>query len=109
MPHIELKYSNDLDINTSQLFDTIEQIINENDSSAGECKSRAYPAELFKHTHLLITIWLLPKTHRDQEFSQKLLRSIKTGLRHCLPKQCFLSLELVYRDNNYVTENLTQT
>ncbi len=43
MPHVEIKYSNDIKLNYDALFDSVEATINKLDSSAGACKSRAYP------------------------------------------------------------------
>ncbi len=54
MPHVEIKYSDDLNIDTKNIFDDIENIINEVDSGAGICKSRAYPCSEYKYTHILV-------------------------------------------------------
>ena len=50
MPHVEIKYSDNLDIDTKEVFDVIEGIINKKDSSAGVCKSRAYPCSEYKYS-----------------------------------------------------------
>ncbi|MEH6454097.1 MAG: hypothetical protein V7782_13775, partial [Psychromonas sp.] len=65
MPHVEIKHSDNLDIDTNKIFDAIEVIINQKDMSAGECKSRAYPCSIYKYSHILVTVSLLTKPHRD--------------------------------------------
>lgn len=48
MPHVEIKYSDNVDIGTHKIFDAVEKIINDHDASAGVCKSRAYPCAQYK-------------------------------------------------------------
>lgn len=103
MPHVEIKYSNDVEFSVNGLFEAIETTINELDSSAGVCKSRAYPAVNYKHTHIMIDIWLLPKPHRDQAFNQLLLEELQKVIRNQISENCYVSLQLYYRDTNYRT------
>jgi 5-carboxymethyl-2-hydroxymuconate isomerase len=103
MPHIEIKYSNDLVLNTQKIFDDVELIINQKDASAGECKSRAYPCSQYKYPHLLITVSLLTKTHRDKVFSQDLSVAIETAIKYHLKKSCYFSLNLEYNSDYYTT------
>ena len=53
MPHLEVKYSSDIELDINCLFNQVELVINELDSSAGVCKSRAYPAKNYKHSHVM--------------------------------------------------------
>ncbi len=103
MPHVEIKYTNDIELNDNALFDSIETTINTLDSSAGVCKSRAYPAVRYKHTHVMVDIWLLPKAHRNEAFNQRLLDALENAIKNQLPQDCYISLEIHYRDKCYKT------
>ena len=85
MPHLEIKYSADIKFNVELLFDQIESAIHELDPSAGVCKSRAYPAKNYKHSHVVIEVWLLPKQHRNHAFTEELLKKLKD----CVKKAIF--------------------
>lgn len=61
MPQVDLKFSSDINLDITLIFDTIEKVINQLDKTAGVCKSRAYPVPYYKHTHVLISIGLLKK------------------------------------------------
>ena len=103
MPHVEVKYSKDINLKIDDLFNSIEGIINKVDPSAGVCKSRAFPTQFYKHSHVLLELWLLPKDHRNQAFTESLLTSIEQLLKRQLPKDCYTSVQLYYRDTNYRT------
>lgn len=107
MPQVELKYSDDLKINPNHIFDLIEEIINKIDPSSGECKSRAYPAPFYKHTHMLITIAMLEKPHRNEAFSDDLMVALVTDIKGCIPKGAHFSLSLNYNLKNYITRSNT--
>lgn len=103
MPHLEIKYSADIEFNVKFLFDQIETAINELDPSAGICKSRAYPAKSYKHSHVMIEVWLLPKEHRNPAFTQVLLKKLKNCVEKHIDNHCYVSVQLYYRDANYAT------
>ena len=103
MPHVELKYSNNIAIDASYLFDVIEKTINKNDSSAGECKCRAYPAHFFNYTHIFIEICMLPKPHRDKSFTNNLMHDLKEKVKDFIPKTAHFSLSIKYNLENYLT------
>jgi len=103
MPHAEIKCSSDLDIHFEKLFAGIESTINQHDSSAGECKGRAYPTTLYKHSHILITISMLTKPHRDEVFTKNLSNALEVEIKKHLNQDCFFSLLLKYNLVQYVT------
>jgi len=103
MPHVEIKYSDNLDIDTKHLFDEIETVINQSDSSAGVCKSRAYPCSQYKHPHILVTISLLTKPHRDAVFTQKLSQELEVAIKEHLSQSHYFSLNIEYSLAYYVT------
>lgn len=103
MPHVEIKYSSDLKLDLDSLFESIESTINQLDSSAGVCKSRAYPASIYKHSQVMVDIWLLEKPNRNEIFNEKLLQALQIAVRKYVPVSCYVSLQLSYRDKNYRT------
>lgn len=103
MPHVEIKYSDNVEIDTDNMFDVIEEIINKHDKSAGECKSRAYPCSQYKYPHILVIVSLLPKPHRDERFSQQLSIEIETAIKAHLKQSLYFSLNIEYSLNYYTT------
>lgn len=108
MPQVEIKYSSDLcDINFEDLFTEIENVINDYDSSAGACKSRAYSAEPYHHTHIYISILMLKKDHRDDDFMTILQKKLIVIVKKYLPRNCYYSLELGFSGKYYFTDEST--
>jgi len=103
MPHVEIKYSNNLDLDTKEVFDDIEGVINKKDSSAGECKSRAYPFSEYKYPHILVTISLLSKPHRDEEFTLQLSTELERTIKAHLKQSLYFSLNIQYSLAYYTT------
>jgi len=103
MPHADLKYSADLQIDAGLIMRRIEECINTHDAGAGACKGRAYGAEVFHHTHLLVEISLLPKPHRNAEFTIALRDDLEQVIKSCLNQPCAFSLALSYSDAFYIT------
>jgi len=103
MPHVEIKYSDNLTIDTNKVFDAIERIINQTDPSAGECKSRAYPCTQYKYAHILVTISLLSKPHRDKTFTQLLSAEIESAIKAHLHQSLYFSLNIEYSLAYYTT------
>ncbi len=103
MPHVEIKYSDNVEFDTNKVFDAIEAVINKKDKSAGECKSRAYPCTQYKYAHILVTVSLLPKPHRDKIFTEKLSSEIETAIKAHLKQSLYFSLNIEYSLNYYTT------
>ena len=103
MPHVEIKYSDNLKIDTLKVFDAIEKVINKNDNNAGECKSRAYPCSQYKYSHIIVIVSLLTKPHRDEAFTQKLSDEIETVIKSYLNQSSYLSLSIEYSKPYYTT------
>lgn len=103
MPHAELKYSGDLPIDPAAILAQIEQVILTHDSAAGACKGRAFPAAVFHHSHLLVSVALLAKPHRDAAFSAALIADLEAAVKGLIPVPCAFSLVLSYSDAFYVT------
>ncbi len=103
MPHAELKYSSNLGIDARNILRLIEKLINDHDPKAGACKGRAYPTDIYHHTHLLVEISMLPKPHRDAAFTAKLRDDLERSIKACLIKRCKFSLAIIFSDQNYIT------
>lgn len=105
MPHAELKYSADLRIDAADLLAGIETTILAHDPGSGACKGRAYPAELFHHSHMLVSVTMLKKPHRNRVFTTTLLRDLESFVKGQLSQDCFFSLSLSFSDDLYITND----
>ncbi|MFY0690860.1 MAG: hypothetical protein JXR14_02950 [Paracoccaceae bacterium] len=103
MPHAELKYSNDLAIDAQAILAKIEETIHSHDSGSGACKGRAYPADIFHHTHLIVEISMLTKPHRDAAFTDALVSDLEAAIKSFVSQSCHFSLSLDYSTGAYVT------
>lgn len=103
MPHADIKYSSDLKFDPHAMLGRIEGIINQIDGGAGACKGRAYPADVFHHTHILVEVSLLPKPHRDAAFMQRLSDALEADIKSQLTQPCKFSLALNFSGDTYVT------
>lgn len=106
MPHADLKYSADLNIDPRELLSGIEAILQKHDAGSGDCKGRAYPAAISHHRHLIANISLLPKPHRNEAFMSALREDLARYLRAHLPRPCWMSLDVAFSGAHYVTEEL---
>lgn len=103
MPHAEVKYSDDLSLDTPAMLAEIEAIILRHDAGAGACKGRAYPTSEYHHSHVTITVNLLVKPHRDEAFSTALLTDLEQRISAMIPQACEFSFGLQYASPYYVT------
>ncbi len=103
MPHADLKYSSDLEIDAAKLLAEVEALIGRHDSGAGACKGRAYPADAFHHTHALLEVAVLRKPHRDTAFMSALLAGLTALLQSYLPSGCACSVALNFSGEHYST------
>ena len=61
------------------------------------------PIKIYKHKHVYIHLSLLTKLHRDSDFSHLLLKSIEKEVSIFIPKDFYLSLDLEYMGEFYLT------
>lgn len=107
MPHAELKYSADLQLDARAILAAIETSILTHDPDSGACKGRAYPTDQFHHSHLLVSISMLTKPHRNKAFSTALISDLEAVLKGYLKQGCFFSLSLTFSDDLYITNEFT--
>ncbi|MBU2981840.1 hypothetical protein KO498_08430 [Lentibacter algarum] len=103
MPHADLKYSNDLELDAPQLLAEVEALILRHDDGAGACKGRAYPSKAFHHSHALLEVAVLRKPHRDAAFMNALLDDLTALLQSYLPSGCACSVALNFSSDYYFT------
>jgi len=103
MPHAEIKYTTDLELDSEEILSVIEATILRHDDGSGECKGRAYPTDEYRHTHILVSISMLQKPHRDGTFTKALLGDLEKNIKACLTQSCRFSLSLNYNLKNYIT------
>ena len=102
MPQVEINFSHDInDTIFNTMFHEIEVAINELDSSAGVCKSRAYKAEIYLHTHIYIDVLVMRKPHRDQTFIKTLHNQLLNVIEPHIPENCYYSLNLRFVGEYY--------
>lgn len=106
MPHAEMFYTADLKIDAAAMLREIEAIILKHDAGAGATKGRAYPAAEFNHTHMKVTVSLLPKPHRTAAFIAALQSDLVQAISGELPRPCWLSVDLLISGTGYHTEYL---
>ena len=103
MPHAELKYSDDLALDANAILAEIEHVILQHDPASGACKGRAYPCATTHHTHLLLTISMLQKPHRNDAFTSALMKDIEDAVKTHIHQSCYFSFGLDYSGATYVT------
>lgn len=107
MPHAEIKYSDDLELDAEAILGDIEATILRHDAESGACKGRAYPAAQYRYRHVLITVSMLSRPHRDAAFTEALLHDLEGAIKTRIAQRCHFSLGIAYSDSAYVT-NLHQ-
>mgnify|MGYP003119144345 CR=1 FL=1 len=103
MPQADIKYSNDLNLDCTAILASIEETIKKHDQSSGACKGRAYKADHFHHTHIYVNLAMLPKPHRDKEFTKTLISDLEKMVKQHLTQSCHFSLNLEYTGEGYIT------
>lgn len=103
MPHAGLKYSTDLEIDAKAVLQAVELVIQRHDAGSGMCKGRAYPAEIFHHTHCILNVSMLTKPHRDAAFTHALLDDLTSELGRHITQKCALSVGIQYSGAAYYT------
>ncbi|KIC48831.1 hypothetical protein [Tateyamaria sp. ANG-S1] len=106
MPHCDLSYSGDLNIDAKAILAEVEACILRHDDGAGQTKGRAYPAVAFLHTHMKASVALLAKPHRGAAFTAALQKELVDVISAHLPRPCWLSVDITFSSQTYHTEFL---
>lgn len=107
MPQVDLKYSHSISLDAERLLNDIELLIYQCDDSAGACKSRAYPADTYRHHHVLLEASFLRKPHRDEAFMKNMRDKMAVMLVSYLPKACYYAIELRFSGDYYLTAQVS--
>lgn len=105
MPHCELHYSDNLEIDAKSLLVEIERVVNEHDPSARECKGRAFPTGIYHRPHLKVTVSMLTRPYRDEAFTQALMADLESCIKAQIAQSCYFSLLVEYSSDYYVTND----
>ena len=103
MPHAEIKYTQELALDTMAILAEIEQIILRHDPASGACKGRAYPCSESHHPHFHLNILMLEKPHRDASFTAGLMKDVEEAVKAHIHQSCYFSFGLDYSGAFYVT------
>ena len=103
MPQVDIKYSNDLNLDCELVLMQIEEIIKQQDPTSGACKGRGYKADDFHHSHIYVNLAMLPKPHRDKAFTDALIKSLEEMIKSHLTQSCHFSLNVEYTGDGYIT------
>lgn len=106
MPQVELKYTNDLFIEAEMVFSHIETALNDIDSTAKTCKSRAFCMTQYLHSHVYLEMKLLRKPHRDADFMQACLKMLDDLIKPYIPLNTYYSINLEFMGEYYLTDQL---
>jgi len=107
MPHLDLKHSADLNIDTDALFEEVEATLQAHDADTGPCKCRAYPAQKYRYTHCLMELRMFAKRERDAAFLAKLVNALERVLIAYLDKDCSISVMITFSEPAYLTRKFT--
>ena len=103
MPHTDIKYTSDLEIDIKALMLAIESIILDLDPTAGVCKSRAIKINEYHHSHINIEITLFATKHRDFDLSNEAINRVDSKAKSFLKKATHVTVTLAFTPLTYLT------
>ncbi len=106
MPQADLCYSAELNLDASAVLAQIETVIAGHDSTAGQCKGRAFPIESTHHRHVFLRVAVLKKAHRDPAFMTELQKKLLAVLTPTVSAPCNVAVELNWSSDQYESVQL---
>ena len=103
MPHAEIKYTSDIQIDFKTLMSDIEEIILGLDPSSGACKGRAQKVDEYHHSHINIEIRLFATKHRDSALLNELINRVDFKVKSFLKKAAHVTVKLEFTPLTYLT------
>ena len=103
MPHADIKYTSDIQIDLKTLMSDIEKIILDLDPTSGACKGRALKVDEYHHSHISIEIRLFATKHRDIDLLNELINRVDTRAKALLKKAGHVTVELEFTPLTYLT------
>lgn len=68
-----------------------------------DVSDKAYMVSDYLHSHVILSIKVLCKAHRDDKFMRALLGQIEMVITPVLPRDCFYSIDLDFVGDYYLT------
>ena len=84
MPHADIKYTSDIQIDLQTLMSDIEEIILDLDPTSGACKGRAQRIDEYHHSHINIEVRMFATKHRDIGLLNELINRIDRRAKSAL-------------------------
>jgi hypothetical protein len=103
MPHADIKYTSDIQIDFGSLLSDIEEIILDLDPTSGACKGRALKVDEYHHSHINIEIRLFATKHRDINLPNELIIRIDNKAKSLLQKAAHVTVKLEFTPLTYLT------
>ena len=103
MPHADIKYTSDIQIDLKTLMSDIEEIILDLDPTSGACKGRALKVDEYHHSHINIEIRLFATKNRDIDLLNKLINRIDSRTKSFLKKAAHVTVKLEFTPLTYLT------
>ncbi len=103
MPHADIKYTSDIQIDVKTLMSDIEEIILDLDPTSGACKGRALKVDEYHHSHINIEIRLFATKHRDSTLLNELMDRVESRAKSLLKKAAHVTVKLEFTPLTYLT------
>lgn len=103
MPHADIKYTSDIELDFKSLLLDIEEIILDLDPTSGACKGRALNVDEYHHSHINIEIRLFATKHRDINLLNELTIRFDNKAKSRLQKAAHVTVKLEFTPLTYLT------
>ena len=103
MPHADIKYTSDIQIDLRTLMSDIEEIILDLDPTSGACKGRALKVDKYHHSHINIEIRLFATKNRDIDLLDELINRVDSRAKALLKKAAHVTVKLEFTPLTYLT------
>jgi hypothetical protein len=103
MPHVDIKYTSDIQIDLQTLMSDIEEIILDLDPTSGACKGRAQGIDEYHHSHINIEVRMFATKHRDIGLLNELINRIDRRAKSALKKGAHVTVKLDFTPVTYLT------
>ena len=103
MPHADIKYTADIQIDLKTLMSDIEEIILDLDPTSGACKGRALKVDEYHHSHINIEIRLFATKNRDIDLLNELINRVDSRAKALLKKAAHVTVKLNFPPITYLT------
>ena len=103
MPHADIKYTSDIQIDLKTLMSDIEEIILDLDPTSGACKGRALKVDEYHHSHINIEIRLFATKNRNVDLLNELINRIDSRAKSFLKNAAHVTVKLEFTPLTYLT------